>query len=173
MSIFLAAALGTILSIVLVICLHFTAAYIPALVPFKELLAVLCMFGGLTFATLATRWYNKKKTLRSNNSSLDIDFNTGPAGASPASSPYGAGSGGGAGSTRNFAAETISPAAHLNSFSAIPLANTVDLADGLDAIQITESASDTISSAMDVSQGVEVGEELGEVICEVVGSLLE
>lgn len=164
-------ALGVLLSIVLVICLHFTTIYIPALEPYKDYWALFCIFLGLSFATIATPWFNKKEKAKKqqiSESSVNIDFTIGSSGHPP-SPTYGGGSGRGTGSTRNFNVENISPNANLNNIAAISLANTADINPSMDVSQVAEAAV----SAVDLGQTVELEGELSEAIGEIVGTILE
>jgi len=167
MSNILPAALGGLLSIVLVICLHFATIYTPVLEHYKDHLALFCIFLGIIFATLATPWFNKKKKEKEqqiSDSSVNIDF-TGSSGH-PRSPTYGGGSGSGAGSTRAFSAENISPNANLNNMAAISLANT-------DVSHIDATSINEIVTAIDLGLTVELGGELSEAIGEIIGNILE
>ncbi|MBP2629043.1 MAG: hypothetical protein H6Q68_3754 [Firmicutes bacterium] len=171
----LPAALGVLLSVVLVICLHFATIYIPALAPYKDYWALFCIFLGLSFATLATPWFNKREKAKKeqiSESSVNIDFTIDSSGHPP-SPTYGGGSGRGTGSTRNFNVENISPNTNLNNIAAISLTNTADINPSMDISQIAEAASNEIVSAVDLGQTIELGGELSEAIGEIVGTILE
>lgn len=173
MSNILPATLGGLLSIVLVICLHFVTIDTPTLEPYKNVLALFCILLGLIFATLATPWFNRRKKKKQlSNSSMNIDLPTGDSGRLP-SPTYSGGSSGGAGSTRTFSPEYSSPTPNLNAMAAASLPNTTDINPTIVTSQIIEPSSNEIISTVDLDQAAELSGELSEAIVEIVGSILE